>query len=95
MQSGRGLPEQQKPPQKPPQKLLLKLPQKLPKGAGGGSSSGVIPRPTFRGVAKTPGRGGWTARLTHNGEKIYIGMFLTAEEAAHAYDKKAFELKGR
>jgi len=36
----------------------------------------------------------WHAQITHNYQKIHIGYFDTPEEAAHAYDKKAYELFG-
>jgi len=36
----------------------------------------------------------WHAQITHDYKKIHIGYFNTAEDAAKAYDKKAFELFG-
>lgn len=36
----------------------------------------------------------WYSRIRHNGEQIYIGSFNSPEEAAIAYDEKAYELKG-
>jgi len=36
----------------------------------------------------------WTARITHNGKRIYLGGFKTPEEAGAAYAKKALELHG-
>jgi hypothetical protein len=34
------------------------------------------------------------ATINFNGKQIFLGNYLTAEEAARTYDKKAFELYG-
>lgn len=49
----------------------------------------------FKGVFKTGNRTKpWRARLNIEGKKIHVGVYATAEEAAHAYDKKAKEMQG-
>lgn len=37
---------------------------------------------------------GYSARITVNGKREYLGYFSTPEQAAKAYDKKAYELYG-
>ena len=46
----------------------------------------------YIGVSRHGGR--WEAHLRHEGEFQYIGLFETAEEAAHARDARAKELRG-
>ena len=41
-----------------------------------------------------PEKGRYTAKMSVNGKKEYIGFFDTAEEAAKSYDKRSFELNG-
>lgn len=36
----------------------------------------------------------WMARITVNRKSLYLGSFPTPEEAARAYDEKAFEIAG-
>lgn len=51
----------------------------------GGTSS-------YKGVSWKRNR--WCAKMNVDGKSLYIGMFLTEEEAAKAYDKKAKEIHG-
>ena len=50
----------------------------------------------FRGVTfyKRQTRKPWGASLKVNGQPIYLGVYETREEAAHAYDRKAREVYG-
>lgn len=36
----------------------------------------------------------WDARISHKGRSIFIGSFISAKQAARAYDQKAKELNG-
>lgn len=47
----------------------------------------------YRGVSEHH-TGIYQARIKHHGRTIYIGIYMTEEEAAHAYDIKAKELHG-
>lgn len=48
----------------------------------------------FKGVSWRPKFRKYISQIKHNGEKVYLGLFLSRIEAAKAYDKKAMELKG-
>lgn len=48
----------------------------------------------FKGVSWHKRANKFYARIAHNGKQIYIGLFLTAEDANRAYREKAKELFG-
>ena len=48
----------------------------------------------FKGVTWHRARQKWQAQIQANGEHIHLGLFKTAEAAAHAYDKAALRLHG-
>jgi len=48
----------------------------------------------FKGVRYHKGAKKWLARIGVNRKDIHLGLFKTAQEAAIAYDKKAYELYG-
>lgn len=48
----------------------------------------------FKGVHRDKRRSKWRAQINFNGSAHRLGYFLTAEEAAHAYDAAAREFHG-
>ncbi|MCI0551283.1 MAG: HNH endonuclease [Anaerolineae bacterium] len=48
----------------------------------------------YKGVCWRPDRNKWQCSITSKDQRIHVGYFLTAEEAAHAYDAKARKLFG-
>jgi hypothetical protein len=46
----------------------------------------------YKGVSRF--RNGWVAKITHNGERIHIGVYSAELPAAIAYDRKAREFFG-
>ncbi len=48
----------------------------------------------FKGVMFFKRDNNWHAQITHNYKKIHIGYYNKPEDAARAYDKKAYELFG-
>jgi hypothetical protein len=48
----------------------------------------------FKGVTLEKSTGKWRAVIRHNGKNISLGLHVTPEQAAAAYDAKAIELLG-
>lgn len=48
----------------------------------------------YKGICWRDTKKKWTSQIKFNGKQYYLGIYETAEEAAHAYDRKATELFG-
>jgi len=48
----------------------------------------------YKGVSQDKARGRWRAYIKSNKRMIHLGYFLTAEDAAHAYDEAARKYHG-
>ena len=48
----------------------------------------------YKGVAYHKRRSKWEAYIIFNGNKLHLGLFVNAEDAARAYNTKAIELFG-
>jgi AP2 domain len=48
----------------------------------------------FKGVSLRKMTGKWQAKITVNGSQIYLGVFLSAQEASNAYKAAAIRLHG-
>lgn len=46
----------------------------------------------YRGVSRNGKK--WVAQMARNGHREYLGIYATEEEAARAYDRRAYELFG-
>ena len=53
-----------------------------------------MPKSKYIGVYWSENSQKWYSKIKHNYKSIYIGMFDCEEDAAKAYDDKAFDLRG-
>ena len=65
-----------------------------PVGKSGYRGGQRSPSSDFHGVSWYKRDKKWQAYIGHDGKKVHLGSFSTAEQAARAYDAKASELKG-
>lgn len=69
-------------------RLATSRQQKLNQGLGSHSTSG------FRGVTFHKQRGKFQSQIRFNGTSLFLGLFLTAEEASQTYEAMASILHG-